>query len=43
MNEYYSIVISAYVLNYTSLDEAVDLLSEYLELEVMKELELDYV
>jgi hypothetical protein len=43
MNEYYSIVISAYVLNYISLDEAVDLLSEYLELEVMKELELNYV
>ena len=43
MNEYYSTVISAYVLNYINLDEAVDLLSEYLELEVMKELELDYV
>lgn len=43
MNEYYSTVISAYVLGYISLDEAVDLLSEYLELEVMKELELDYV
>lgn len=43
MNEYYSTVISAYVLNYISLDEAVDLLNEYLELEVMKELELNYV
>lgn len=43
MNEYYSTVISAYVLDYISFDEAVDLLSEYLELEVMKELELDYV